>query len=253
MNLTNHFDISRFWLLLKMELYRSRKGVLITFVITFGLLFFAGFLLDSMVEDKKVFDSHPVNYAFNLIVGGFILSSLAFNDLGNTLRRYHYLTLPVSTLEKFVCMWLLTSVGWIILFSVAYTIYTWIANAIGPLLFSHMTFPSFDPLGEFATNTMKYYFVLQGIFLVGAAHFKGYVFPKTLFTLVLFAVVCGTITYFIMKDLFLSDHECSGYECEILNEMKVHQVWQVTQGLFWWALAPLCWVITYLGLKEKEV
>jgi hypothetical protein len=251
MKLTNYFEISRFWLLLKVELFRSRKGVLMTFVITFGMLFFAGLLLDILVEKEKVFFGHEENYTLALMIGGFILTSLAFDDLGNTLRRSHYLTLPASAFEKFTCMWLLTSAGWIILFTIIYSFYTFIANVIGPILFRHITFQPFEPLGEYSLDTMRSYFVLQGVFLVGAVQFRGYVFPKTLFTLILFGAVCGTIAYFIMEDLLLA-HECNAGECELVKRMKVHQAWVLVKWLFWWTLAPLCWVITYLGLKEQE-
>ena len=142
-------------------------------------------------------------------------------------------------------MWLLTSVGWIAVFTITYTIYTLIANAIGPVLFSHMTFLAFDPLGNFSMNTIKSYFVLQGIFLVGAAYFKGYVFPKTLFTLILFLTVGGILAYFIMGDEFYN-HDCGIGECAVLNEMISHKVSVFIQWIFWWVLAPVCWVNTYL-------
>ena len=254
MKLTNYLDISRFWLLMKVELFRSRRGILMTFVVTFGALFILGFLLDIAVDQNKLVYEHHENYASSLLIGGFILSSLAFNDLSTTLRRHHYLTLPVSTLERFISMWLLTSVGWIVLFTLAFTAYTWIANSVGQLLFRNVTFQTFEPLGEFSLDTMQYYFVLQGIFLVGAAHFKGYALPKTLFTLVLAALVVGTSVYFILKDVFLAEHVCTDDgECEFVEVLAYHQVWLSAKWAFWWLLAPLCWVTTYIGLKEKEV
>jgi len=252
MNLTTHFDPSRFWLLLKMELFRSRKGVLMTFVVTYGMLFFVDLLLTTMIEGNKLVHEHTESYAFMLLAGGFILSSLAFRDLGSTLKRHHYLTLPVSALERFICMWLLTSVGWISLFTFTYTAYTFIANPLGNLLFNHVIFKPFEPFGEFSISTMKYYFVLQGIFLVGAVHFRGYVLPKTLFVLILFAALCGVITYFLMRDVFMAEHECNGLECELLRGVGAHGIWKVAKGLFWWVLAPLSWLIAYLGIKEQE-
>lgn len=253
MNITNYFNLSRFWQLLKMELFRSRRGVLMTLVITIGLLL-VGLLTFTITEDSKVFDSHPENYTFTLLLGGFILSSLAFRDLANDLKRHNYLMLPVSSFEKFVSMWLLTSLGWVALFSVVYFFYTLIANEIGHLLFSDITYPEFDPLSIHAIQSIKYYIVLQGIFLLGAVRFKGYAFPKTLFTLVLFGMLFGIITYYIMVDLFLSEHECTtGYDCEIVAKMQLHQIWIITLWVFWWGLAPLCWVLTYMGLKEQEV
>lgn len=252
MNLKNYFDLSRFWLLLKMELFRSRKGLLMTLVIIFGLLFFGSFLFVCAVEKRKIFDEHGSNYIFHLMVGGFVLSSLAFNDLSNTLKRYHYLTLPASTFEKFFCMWLLTSVGWIALFTITYTFYTLMANAIGAVLFSQMKFVPFDPLGNSTLQIMRAYLVLQSLFLVGAAYFKGYVFPKTLFAAVLFFTVGATLGYFIMGEEFFN-HDCGTGECAVLNEVVSHNISLALQWTFWWVLAPVCWLNTYLGLKEQEV
>jgi len=252
MNFKNHFAISRFWLLLKLELYRSQKAVLMTLVIAFGLHFFIDLLLSPVLEPSRVVYEHNGNYAFSLILGGLILSSLAFHDLSNTLRRHRYLTLPASNLEKFGSMWLLTTVGWVIGFTVIYTLYTMVANIIGSLLLGYMDFRSFNPLDDIPFNAMRYYLVVQGIFLVGATHFKGYVFPKTLFALILFAAICGFIAYLIMSDLFQTE---SGDDesMEYLEGTLVHQMWLGLQWMFWWILAPLCWVVTYLGLKEKEV
>ncbi|HEY5825794.1 MAG TPA: hypothetical protein VIT44_15575, partial [Cyclobacteriaceae bacterium] len=95
-------------------------------------------------------------------------------------------------------------------------------------------------------------FVLQGIFLVGAAYFKGYVFPKTVFALILFFTVGAILGYFIMGEEFFN-HDCGVGECAVLNEMTSHYVSVVLQWIFWWVLAPVCWINTYLGLKGQEV
>lgn len=124
MNLKNHFELSRFWLLLKMEMARSRKGILMALVITFGFLFFAGLLLTPVLEPGMAVFEHGSGYTFTLLIVGFIFSSLAYRDSGNTLRRSNYLTLPVSAFEKFLSMWLLTSVGWILVYTIIFTVYT---------------------------------------------------------------------------------------------------------------------------------
>jgi len=253
MNLTNYFDISRFWLLLKMELFRSKKAVGMTLVTILGLLFFVGLVLDLIVGGNRMTFDHDGNFAGSLLLGGFILTSLSFNDLSNTLKTSHYLTLPVSTLEKFLCMWLLTSLGWVGLFTVVYTLYTFIANPVGQMLFRTVTFLPFAPLSDFSVNSIRVYLVLQGIFMVGAVHFQGYVLPKTLFTIVVFLLLSGIAAYFIMQDSFLIEHECNAGQCEVLTSISRHPVWVFLVSLFWWLFAPLCWVITYLGLKEKEI
>jgi hypothetical protein len=250
MNLLNYFKPSRFGLLLKMELFRSRKAFFITFVVTFGLLF-TGFILENVFSANKVFDSHAANYTFFLLVGGFILSSLAFNDLSNSLRRYNYLILPASTFEKFISMWLLTCAAWIIMFTLTYFVYALIANSIGHFFFKNVTFLAFDPT-KIPVNSIGYYLVFQAILLVGAVHFKGYVLPKTIFTVLLFGIVCGIIFYFIMANIIRTADECPpGYNP--LEEKTLSEIWQVVKWLVKWVMAPLSWVITYIGLKEQEV
>ncbi|MGB0176243.1 MAG: hypothetical protein ACPF9D_03695 [Owenweeksia sp.] len=251
--LNEHLDLQRLWALVKLETVRSRRGIGMTFIIVFDLLFFVSMLLGLYVEpEQKVFE-HYDSYSSSLLITGFILSSLAYRDLGHTLKRYNYLTLPASALEKFLSQWLLTSLGWILLYTLAYTVYTWLANPIGRLIFNEVEFESFSPFHPQVLASMKFYFVLQGIFLVGSVQFRGYAFAKTLGVLSLFAGACFLVTYVMMKDLFLSPHECSDTDCELLDHFGAHYIWPLACGLFWWLLAPLTWLITYLGIKEKEV
>jgi hypothetical protein len=251
MKLSDYFETSRFWLLLKMELFRSKRGLMITFVVTFGLLFTV-FILKNIFSSSQVFDSHSDSYTFLLLIGGFILSSLAFSDLGNPMRRYSYLTLPASTFEKFMSMWLLTCIGWILMFTITFIIYSFIADSTGRYFFKNVTFRAFDPLDKSTLTAMGYYVLFQAIFLVGAVHFRGYVFPKTLFVVMLFGIICGLIFYLIMADIINTADQCPpGYNPFTENPIK--QFLQIVGRTGTWLLAPLCWVITYIGLKEQEV
>jgi hypothetical protein len=234
-----------------MELFRSRKGLLITFVVTFGLLF-TGFILENIFSSSKVFDSHADSFAFFLLIGGFILSSLAFSDLGNPLRRYSYLALPASTFEKFMSMWLLTCIGWIVMFTITFIIYALIANSAGHFFFRNVTFQAFDPFEITTMIAIGYYIIFQAIFLVGAVHFRGYVFPKTIFVVMLFGIICGLIFYLIMADIIHTADQCPpGYNP--FRETSLIHFWHIVSAFGTWLLAPLCWVITYMGLKEQEV
>ena len=110
-------------------------------------------------------------------------------------------------------MWLLTCVCWIIMFTLTFIIYALMANSIGHLFFKKTTFLAFEPLAKAPITSIKYYIVFQAVFLVGAVHFRGYVFPKTIFALLLFGMVCGIIFYVIMADIIHSDVECpAGYQ-----------------------------------------
>ncbi|MEQ9304560.1 MAG: hypothetical protein RJQ14_11680 [Marinoscillum sp.] len=238
--------------MLKLELHKSRKVAGMTIFITIGLLFTMNFLLSIYMERPAIYD-HDDGYGNTLLLGGFIISSLAFSDLGNGLKRLRYLTLPVSTFERFLCMWMLTSVGWLVIYTVCFFIYTMIANPVGQLIFANTTFKAFDPTGSFALTIMQYYLVLQSIFLLGAAHFRGYVFPKTLIVIILILLVCVGCLYIFLKEQFLSDHYCTmDNECELVDAFIVHPVGVLAKTLFWFLLAPICWFLTFLGLKEQE-
>ena len=253
MNVSSHFSFPRFINLLKLELYRNYKGILLIFEITFGFLFFMGLLLNVILDYKMVVYEHDESYAITLIIGGFIVSSLAFKDLGNSLRRHSYLMLPASILEKFTCMWLLTSLGWTILFSTAFYLYSIVANTVGSVFFPSVTFQTFKPFGSFSLVIIKYYIVLQGIFLLGAAHFKGYALPKTLAVLITFGALCFGLFYVLLMDVFLMDHVCVTPDgCELANQMDLEGFWPFMQVFFWWMLAPLTLILSYMGLKEQE-
>lgn len=255
MSLSQHFEWNRFWNLLKLEIFQSRQGIGMVLVITFGVLFFIGMLLSLLVEQHTMIFKHDEGYSSTLIIGGCILTSLAFNQLGNPLKRYRFLMLPVSAFERLLCMWLLTTLGWIIVYTLIFTLYTWIANPIGQMIYSKVTFQSFDPIGSSALSTIFYYIVIQSIFLVGASHFRGYVFGKTLVVAIIVATVIGSLFYVFLKDVFMADHYCDTTtgECELVDAIGVHKVWFIIKWFFWWALAPLSWVVSYFGLKGQRV
>lgn len=251
MRANNFFNLNRFVNLLKLEWYNGRKAVFITFVVAIGLLL-CSFIAQSVIAETKIYNSHTSDYISTLLIGGFILSSLSFNELGNKIKRHSYLVLPVSTFEKLLCMWLYTCIAWIVTFTIAYFAYTHISNLFGRLLFKNMTYPDFT-FNALCFNAIHYYIVLQGIFLVGAAHFKGYALPKTLFTLLIFGLIGGCIAYFCLVSIPKTLTECSIDTCNPIQENAMQHWWAIIKGLFWWALAPLCWIITYYGLKDNEV
>jgi hypothetical protein len=236
---------------MKLELFRIRKAFLIIFVVTFGLLLTA-FILENIFSSSKVFDFYADNYTFFLLGGGFIISSLAFGDLGNPLRRQNYLNLPASSFEKLLSMWLLTCAGWIIVFTMIYIVYALIAYSTGHFFFRNTTFPSYNPMEKIPFVSLAYYIAFQAIFLVGAVHFRGYVFPKTIFALLLFAIFCGLIFYAIMADIIHTADQCPpGYNP--FTEKPLQQFLHIAGGIGIWIIAPVCWVITYMGLKQQEV
>ncbi|HCX23804.1 MAG: hypothetical protein CMB80_34290 [Flammeovirgaceae bacterium] len=250
--MSSRFDFHRFLRLLKLELFQSRKGIAMVFIITFGVLFFVGFILSLFVERPAEYD-HTDSYVGALLIGGFIVSSLAFSGIDRQLKRIGFLMLPVSALERLVCAWLLTCIGWVLAYSIGFVVYVMIANPVGQVFFPDTSFKSFDVMGSAAMMAIKAYVVLQGLFLVGAAHFRGYVFPKTMVVLIGILTIVGFVIFFVLKDEFTSEHYCTVTgECELVDAFAVHPVYYVAKWLFWLVLAPLAWLLTYFGLKDQD-
>lgn len=251
--LTSHFAINRLGLLIKIYIESSWKITALIMSIIFGSLFLVGFLLDTYVSDSIIVYSHRGNYISTLILGGIILSSLSVRVFGHGLRRYQYLTLPASTFEKFLCVWLMTFVAWVVLFTLLYLCYTWLVNMVGGMLFLSVSFETFELFSWSILQTISYYLVVHSVFMLGAVCFKNYAFAKTLLSLLLFTLLFGVCAVVIMKDTFLSEHYCEAGKCELFDEVWVNPVWSILVAIFWWILAPLSWILSFLSLKEQEV
>lgn len=252
MDSTNQFSLTRLGNLMKMELRKNIKGLAIAVFVILEV-HFTGFIIDNIFNNYRVYNIHDAGYAFCLLLGGFIISSMAFGDMGNTLKRNSYLTLPASNLEKFLSAWLLSSVGWILVFTPLFVLHTLIVNSVGNMLFRDVTFYMFSPFSETSLEAIRYYIVLQGIFLVGAVNFRGYVFLKTLFAIFIIGLVGGIMFYTALSDLAKSNLECSMERCNPMQVEGYRQLWEFICWIFWWLLAPVCWVLTYIGLKDQEV
>lgn len=250
MRKTNTFSFGRFGHLLKLELFCSRKAILIALVITFGLLK-VSFMLTGLFGNSLTFGAHATNFTFFLLAGGFIFSSMAFHELGNPGRKYRYLTLPASNFEKFLSMWTLTCPGWITAFTLTYLLYSWLAGSVGSIFFRGMTFIPFDVFSGYVLMAIGYYVAFQGIFLAGAVHFRNYAFAKTIFTLLILCFVCGFIFYLILSDVIRSDFDWSP-ACNLLENQALKRFITVVHHLVLYVLPPLSWFITYIGLKEQE-
>ncbi len=253
MMLEKHFDSYRLGLLIKLYLYSSWKVIALTVSILFGFHFVVGFLLDMYVSDSISVYSHVENYISAMIFGGVILTSLSIRFFGHDLRRYQFLTLPASTLEKVLCVWLLTTVGWVVLFTMLYICYAWGLNIIGAWLFPSVSFETFEVFSSSNWLAIRYYMVVQSVFMLGAVYFKSYALPKTVLSLLVFAILFGVCAVLVMKETFMSEHYCEGGTCELFDEVWKNPVWSLLMMLFWWILAPLSWFFSFFGLMEEEV
>lgn len=179
-------------------------------------------------------------YGFLLFVGGCILSSRAFQELGDKTKAQFYLTLPCSPLEWVFSRWLLTAPLYVISTLLLY----WVISLVKMLLamaLVHTPFIPVDMLNPWLWLMLAQYLVLQSLFFLGAATFKRFVLIKTLLSLLCFFIVLTVISWILLANL------AHGYD--------YNSVMMTVPGNFFWiwvVLMPFCWYLTYLKLCNTE-
>ncbi len=105
--MNNIFDISRLSKFIQRQAVLNAPPMLIAAGAIFGMLLvvsiLTGYYGPENMEGLKAF------FLVVFFFGGFILTSSIFSELHTPHKSYFYLTLPVSTLEKVVGSWILTS------------------------------------------------------------------------------------------------------------------------------------------------
>ena len=109
------------------------------------------------------------------------------------------------------------------------------------------------------------YFILQSVFMLGAIYFKKSPGIKTILSIVVYVLVFTIFVTLAIKIffggsfwnlLFISNKFTDVPESVVRSGIFL-RVWSmITYSArigFLYLLAPLCWVIGYIRLKEKEV
>lgn len=243
---SNNFNINRLSNFIQRQIALNTPPMLIAAGAVSGTLLIVSLLVayynGHELENLKGF------YLTVFFVGGYIFTSNIFSELHTPQKSYFYLTLPVSTLEKTIGSWLLSSVAYTIVFQlvtgIIYMI-TRLAAGQGPTLTEFFNRDYFLAVGV--------YFVTQTIFFLGASYFRKYNFLKTLLALFLIQVAIGLyaggLGWLLFRGEPMNNNSFTG-EFEFAVE---HIIPQVAKFLFWYVFAPFMLVVSYFSLKEREV
>ncbi len=257
------FNLKRFYLLLQKDFYTQYKTYLIAWGAISGILFIVNI---SSIASYNQWNFNLVFYPLTLFIGGFIFTSLSFNELTHEQSRISYLTLPASNIEKFASRLIATSIGYVLVSLVLYFLFSLFTFAVNYLIFGH-AHPIFNPCHPLIGFCISIYLVTQSIFLFGAVYFRGNTFIKTilsLFTLAIaywvFIILAALLTLYIISltgyihfswDLFFKGLYYPSIPSAFKSVFEIFS--RVVRILFWFILAPLCWIITIIHLKEIEV
>jgi hypothetical protein len=242
------FSLRRLYLLTRADLALFRGNIFVVLATFYALL-----LLANVISSNNIFtvDLRPTALFLLLYFGGIIVSSLAFKNLHYPERSYFYLMLPASNVEKFLVRLILTAIIFPIAVLISYAIFYWILGAVlyiftGKFYFVNILFSGV------AWGMIGSYIFVQSVFLLGSSYFKKYSLIKTVLlisccALALF-ILLSVLAKLFLQNLFVTDF----ISFSDITVMGVH-VYKVFFAFLSVVLAPFCWFVTYLRLKEIEV
>jgi hypothetical protein len=258
----NSFSIRRLAMLLRRDFSAGYKSVFIAMAAVGGFV-----IMVSVVSafGRGLGPIHEKMYYLLLFIGGYIVTSLTFKELHLNGQSVFYLTLPGSSLEKYLSKLLVTSAGYAFGSLFFYTAVSSAAEGINRLIFGY-GHSFFNPFERVMLNWVAVYLVTQAVFLAGSVYFRKLAFIKTNLFLWLFGIVV-VILVAVTAWLIFRDYAAgtrinlepyfqrlgeSGEMQAVLQPMA-EKFGQVAKVLFWGVTAPVCWLIGYLRLRETEV
>jgi hypothetical protein len=232
--MANHdiFDFKRLYNLIMISLKPQGRTLSIVAAVILLFVLFAPFT-----------NSHNFSTYFTVLYfGGFIVTSKIFNDLHDPQQAHLFLMLPCSNLERFLSKWLLSSVGFALATLVLCFVFSLLTASINQ-------FNDLHPLNltepDLWIEICKY-IILQSVVLLGAVTFKSHSLIKTVLAVGCLFFVLSLFSFLVTLITFFPDHLAQGASMLTVSLTGWH-------FLFWVALAPICWYITYLRITEYEL
>jgi len=228
-------SFSRLTMLIRARIVENKKAILLAllFVFLLGIT-----MLSFAISYHHLFAM--------LVIVGLVLTVRECQRLHQHHLAYQYFLLPISNLERFLLIWLVTAVLFPLI--LVFTIYaiSWVKALLNLYFFSHPLHPV-DPWQWFVWRDVLKYIVVQSVFLLGAIYFKRYAVMK-----MAFALACFFSTLFILT---LAAAYVTCPTCQLLphwTNALIH-VAPFLYFCFWVLLAPACLVMSYVRLSECEL
>ena len=263
--INEYFSPGRFFLLFKRDFLTHYRTLLIATAAIAGFTILAS-AVSALNQGGTYF--HVTLYFMLLYIGGFLITSRTFREIHNSQKSYTYATLPGSPFEKFSERLISTSFGYALGTFIIYFIIATISERLNLMLFGYThALPS--PFSRPFLMSVAAFIVTQGFFLAGAVFFKKNSLIKTILMLTLISIVLLIIiilaTRLIIPGYFKSlppikqDFNSLADLSEWLGMTEANLqlfgriIRLIIRILFWFVLAPLCWVVSYLKFRKIEV
>jgi len=258
--MNNFFNLQRFSRLFIRHTAEHYRPYLMSVGVLAGVLLLGGSFLFFVVSEPPDTGLQTAIFVVLLLVSGTIFASTVFSDYGDKRRAIPALTLPATTIEKFLVGWIYSYPVFLLIFSVVfYTALYGLGNAKHWNAGQHFKIFTF-PEGSVLT-ILIIFSLLHAIALYGAVFFRNLHFIRTGFS---FLVGYGLIL--LLNTLLLSmltglPVVKAAMPFGYLNFMKGDHYYSIAiRGtpalvvtIVLCVTAILLWIAAYFRLKEKQV
>ncbi len=252
----NHFNLRRFGLLFRKHTVEHYKSYLMSLIVLVGIM---TLVMSYITYSLGRLDTGLQDLFFMLfLVGaGNIFTSMVFSDLGDQKKAISFLTLPASTLEKFLVVWIYSFIIYLLVYIPAFYLVAYALNSISPEKTNLLRL--YGPNSNLDKVIFLYAF-LHAVFLVGAVYFEKVHFIKTIFILFLGFFATLVLNKLVLQALTGIDN-LSAVPLSNVSFIENGQLYilGVTDAEFsyTWIISIvfllIIWAAAYFKLKEKQV
>ncbi len=251
------FNFKRILHLMQKNIYENGKSVGITLITVFGLFFFI--MLMNAFYGGDAWRNLETFYYIGFFITGLFISGMAFSAFRNKEKTMAWITVPASITEKFISEWLLSTIGFIFLYTTLFYVFNLLIYTL-----TGMFGISIDIINIFTGQTLTYflhYLIGQSILLAGAATFKKvplFFTISTLFVFSLFLVFYNSFLFLAVKGQYENLLYINNLNVNAANTPMMHEDFQnfyllkIPEYMYYYVMAPVLWIYTWFKLKEKE-
>jgi hypothetical protein len=254
-NKNNIFSIKRLLLLIKRQVFGNITGLIIAFA-SFGGMLLVVSVLTGFFNPEGIRGLWPL-YFVALFMGGYVFSSNIFSELNSPQRSITFLTLPVSNLERLAMAWLLTAIMYSIFALTGIALVFLLTHLIVGIPLAAESFSAtwtWDGL-----NTVLIYVITQSVFLFGAIYFRRLNFFKTILSIFVIQSVLGlivTIAFFLIFGTFNFESYIGIQKTSLssgLENFFRETLPDIMEFAFYYLMIPFFLILTWFGIKERQV
>ncbi len=193
-------------------------------------------------------------FSILLIVFGFFQASTALSENKTADGRQSSLTVPASDTEKFLSAWLYSGPIFLVLFTLAFFVLTWVVTGILGL-FGIGGVVAFDPTHESVLSMMKFFFLIaQPLGLLAAIAFDRYAAGKMIGSIMAIAFGLSALAAITVRIVYRDAFE--GFFTPVSNINMGEPQMAVTSEsplILLLVLGTALLAATYFKFQEKSV